>query len=159
IAAGNSLTVYAITRDAVNNLVANAPPDSWSLVGITGGVAAGDLVANGTGVSTDFSVSGRPQGIAASPDGSLWFTEPNINRIGRITTAGVVTEFPTVVGTSYGIVAGPDGNIWFAEDGANKIGQITPAGVVSEFVIPTVSSNPFGIAAGPDGSLWFTEQS
>jgi len=27
-------------------------------------------------------------------DGALWFTEQNVNRIGRITTAGVITEFP-----------------------------------------------------------------
>src|SRR5439155_25862858 len=32
--------------------------------------------------------------IAAGPDGNLWFTEPAPNRIGRITPAGVVTEFP-----------------------------------------------------------------
>src|SRR5438128_1529458 len=35
-----------------------------------------------------------PDGIAAGPDGALWFTEFNGNKIGRITTAGVITEFP-----------------------------------------------------------------
>ena len=36
--------------------------------------------------------------IAAGPDGNLWFTEFDNNKIGRITTAGVITEFliPTV---------------------------------------------------------------
>ena len=34
-----------------------------------------------------------PTGIAAGPDGALWFTEPAANRIGRITTAGDITEF------------------------------------------------------------------
>ena len=35
-----------------------------------------------------------PSGIAAGPDGNLWFTEISRgNTIGRITTAGVVTEF------------------------------------------------------------------
>jgi streptogramin lyase len=28
-----------------------------------------------------------PEGITAGPDGSLWFTQPDDNAIGRITTA------------------------------------------------------------------------
>jgi streptogramin lyase len=35
--------------------------------------------------------SSHPFGIAAGPDGNLWFTEYSGNKIGRITTAGVVT--------------------------------------------------------------------
>ena len=35
----------------------------------------------------------NPYGIAAGPDGALWFTQYNGNRIGRITTAGAITEF------------------------------------------------------------------
>ena len=34
-----------------------------------------------------------PSAIAAGPDGNLWFTEPRSQLIGRITPAGVVTEF------------------------------------------------------------------
>ena len=51
------------------------------------------------------------------PDGNLWFTERGSNNIGRITTAGVVTEFPIPTANSYpsGIAAGPDGNLWFTE--------------------------------------------
>ncbi len=33
-------------------------------------------------------------GIAAGPDGNVWFTEGVGNKIGRITPAGDVTEFP-----------------------------------------------------------------
>src|ERR1043166_4890928 len=33
-----------------------------------------------------------PQGIAAGPDGNVWFTEFDGNRIGRITPAGAITE-------------------------------------------------------------------
>jgi streptogramin lyase len=35
-----------------------------------------------------------PQGIAVGADGNLWFTEFGANQVGRITTAGVVTELP-----------------------------------------------------------------
>ena len=34
-----------------------------------------------------------PGFIAAGPDGNLWFTEPT-GKIGRLTVAGVLTEFP-----------------------------------------------------------------
>jgi streptogramin lyase len=36
-----------------------------------------------------------PTSITAGPDGALWFTEinSNANKIGRITTAGVIIEF------------------------------------------------------------------
>ena len=50
-----------------------------------------------TGAITEFGpVSGSPLRITAGPDGNLWFTEPfpvSSGRIGRITPAGVITEF------------------------------------------------------------------
>src|ERR1700731_2568477 len=72
--------------------------------------------------------------ITAGPDGALWFTEGNANKIGRITTAGVFTEFPVPTANSFpaGITAGPDGNLWFVEAIGN-IGRITTTGVVAEF--------------------------
>ena len=98
-----------------------------------------------------------PQGIAVGADGNLWFTEFGSNQVGRITTAGVVTEFPAGNLPFY-IAAGPDGNLWFTEfTSAGKIGRMTTAGVLTEFPIPGLGSNPLGIVAGPDGNLWFTE--
>jgi streptogramin lyase len=98
-----------------------------------------------------------PIGIALGPDGALWFAEENVsNKIGRITTAGAITEFPASnPNVSGGITAGPDGNLWFTE--YNHIGRITTAGVITEF--PTLTSNGYaqGICSGPDGALWFTE--
>ncbi|MEO8584735.1 MAG: Ig-like domain-containing protein [Acidobacteriota bacterium] len=162
ITAGGSLTVYAISRDASNNFVANMTPDSWALAGITGGVVAGDLVANSVGTLVESTIPtafGSPVGIAVGPDGNLWFTEYNTSRIGRITPAGIITEFaiPTANSHPWGIAAGPDGNLWFAESGGNKIGRITTAGAFAEFPIPTLGGSPYGIAAGPDGNVWFAE--
>jgi streptogramin lyase len=100
------------------------------------------------------------RGIAAGPDGNLWFTEYH-DRIGRITPGGKVTLFRA--GISYqsyptGIAAGPDGNLWFTEE-SDRIGQITPAGKVTEFSAGiTRYSGPDRIVAGPDGNMWFTEQ-
>jgi hypothetical protein len=44
LVSGSSITVYAITRDASNNFVANVAATAWNLQNITGGVVAGDLV-------------------------------------------------------------------------------------------------------------------
>jgi streptogramin lyase len=103
----------------------------------------------------------EPIGITRGPDGNLWFAD--IHAIGRITPAGVVTEFSQ--GLAAGsepveIAAGPDGNVWFTEGGTDRIGRITPAGVITEFSTPTPGGNDVsisGITAGPDGNLWFTE--
>jgi len=100
----------------------------------------------------------RPYEITSGPDGNLWFTESNASKIGRITPAGVITEFPTPTPVeTAGIVSGPDGNLWFVEEIANQIGRITTAGVITEFPVP---GPPAGleIASGPDGNLWFTEE-
>ena len=98
--------------------------------------------------------------IAAGPDGNLWFTESGGNQIGRITPAGVVTEFSDPHGRQRPCRhRGRPGRqpLVHRSIGANKIGRITTAGVVTEFAVPTTGSRPDGIAAGPDGNLWFTE--
>ena len=99
-----------------------------------------------------------PRGIAAGPDGNLWFTENSANKIGRITTAGVITEFPIPTAGSGPSVSRPARTATSGSPRpANQIGRITTAGVITEFPIPTAGSSPAGIAAGPDGNLWFTE--
>lgn len=131
-------------------------------------LAAVALVCAGTAAPaqtiTSYSIptaKSAPGGLAAGPDGNLWFTETNGNRIGRITPTGTITEFaiPTANAGLGRIAAGPDGNLWFIEVIANQIGRITTAGAVSEFRLPqtenaTIGLTP-GITAGPDGNLWF----
>ncbi len=107
------------------------------------------------------TANSQPESIALGPDGALWFTETAGNKIGRITTAGVITEYPLPFGAQAGspwaIIIGPDGAMWFTEYTGNKIGRITAAGVLTEYPVPTPSSTPSGIASGPDGAIWFTE--
>ena len=115
-----------------------------------------------SGVVTEFSAgitSGSfLAGIAAGPDGNLWFAE-NAGRIGRISTNGLVTEFPVPAGAApFSIAAESDGNLWFTEVARARIGQITRAGVVTEFpLLGSGAHNPQEIASGPDGNLWFTD--
>ena len=127
-----------------------------ALFGVDAGIASGGDGGAG-GNFTTFAVKNAPNAIAAGPDGNLWFTESPGTNIGRITTAGVVTEFPTPSGNSgSAITPGPDGNVWFTELSAATIARITPAGTITEFP-PPANALPTGIVTGPDGNLWFTD--
>src|SRR5436190_15170531 len=64
------------------------------------------------------SANSSPTSITRGPDGNLWFTAITGSKIGKITTSGAVTEFPTsTFGTALGITAGPDGNLWYTTSG------------------------------------------
>ena len=97
-------------------------------------------------ISAEAGASG-PSGITAGPDGALWFTEYYAKKIGRISTAGVITEYPVPSGKSpAGITAEPDGALWFAEYRGYKIGRITTAGEITEYPVATTSdAGRFGI--------------
>ena len=101
----------------------------------------------------------EPQTITYGPDGAYWFVEFSTDRIGRITTNGVFTEYLLPGGSQpYGIAAGPDGNLWITESKANVIGVMNTSGVLlSQFTIPTPNSLPAGITRGPDNRIWFAE--
>jgi virginiamycin B lyase len=109
-------------------------------------------------------------GLTSDWSGNLWFTEDktvgNVPKeaIARITSDGVITEFPLPDGHAstrqVGLTLGPDGNLWFPED--TRIGQITPDGVITEFAVPAPSSGATitaltQLTVGSDNNLWFVE--
>lgn len=107
------------------------------------------------------TANSQPGGITLGPDGALWFTESATGKIGRITTAGVITEYTIPSATSpqpSWITTGPDGALWFTENNGN-IGRVTTAGVISQYGIPGPLSSVAGITTGPDGEIWFAESS
>jgi virginiamycin B lyase len=110
-----------------------------------------------SGLTTDYHLPDPtkhgPDQIALGADGNLWFTEER-GRIGRITPAGEITEWPIPRGASpIGIAAGSDGNLWFTV--ADRIGRMTPAGVMT--LTNAGTPHPGPIVAGPDQTLWFTD--
>lgn len=114
------------------------------------------------GVLKEFLIPTSSSGvrqIIAGPDGAMWFSEFDANKIARSTTTGAISEFlvPTALSNPYGVSPGPDGNVWFTEFSRSKIGRITPPGTITEFPITTANSGPEGITKGPDGNLWFAE--
>ena len=119
VASGQVVTEFPITTAASYPVGITAGPDGnlW----FTEGSAATRSAGSPRPASSPSSPSPRPTAglsIAAGPDGNLWFTETSGNKIGRITTAGVITEFSVPTATAaLDIAAGPDGNLWFTEGG------------------------------------------
>jgi len=74
------------------------------------------------------TINSGPNLMTVGKDGALWFTEDYVNRIGRITTGGVITEYPVGPESSslelQGIATAPDGSIWFCETATNVIGRL-----------------------------------
>jgi virginiamycin B lyase len=113
-----------------------------------------------------------PENIVKGPDGKLWFIERvtvcvpghshcvNVHsfKIGKITIAGSITEYPlasTTIAASFTV--GSDGNLWFLDNASRQIGKITITGKISEYPLPADNELAETIVAGPDGNLWLTE--
>ena len=112
--------------------------------------------------STAFPGTSPAAGIVTGPDGNIWFAETSAGRIGRMTPAGVLTEFSVsgAYGLPLGIEVGPDSNLWFTESLGTQtcgIGRIALDGTLTEFPLPRPDLTPGYIALGPDQNLWFTE--
>jgi streptogramin lyase len=103
--------------------------------------------------------------ITNGPDGNLWFTDPAVRSVGRITPAGQVTEFAPPspdngpsLGAGSAITAGSDGNVWFATEMlTGAITRVTPDGQFATFRLGDTLASVNGLTAGPDGNVWFTE--
>jgi virginiamycin B lyase len=157
-----------VTTLAVAGLAADSAPSDITL-GPDGRMWVTEREANALGALTITDLSYQrfpiptagalPAAVASGPANTIWFTEPGKDRIGKSTTAGVITEYPVPTGSApQDIVAGPDGAMWFTLPGANAMGRITPTGTVSTVTLPVANAKPWGVTVGPDGALWVTEQ-
>lgn len=101
--------------------------------------------------------------IVAGHDRNMWFTELQGNKIGRVTPAGKISEFPIPTANSrpIAIVPQPDGTaLWFSEEAGNKVARIDVNGAITEFAVPPRPMSPqpkyilAGLAFDADGNLW-----
>jgi virginiamycin B lyase len=106
------------------------------------------------------SSGGAPYGIAIEPNGTVWTTLQNPDKLGRIAADGRITTFdiPTRDSGLGDIAVDRNGAVWFLELRANQIGRFVQ-GRFTEFPVPTPSAGLTALAAAPDGSVWFTELS
>jgi len=106
----------------------------------------------------------HPHDPAVGPDGSLWFTEQMVNKIGRLNpSTGEFKEYPLATDKNsgpHGLVADHDGNIWFTANFAGYIGKLDPrTGEVAEFkMINPNADDPHSLVFDSHGILWFTVQ-
>jgi streptogramin lyase len=141
-------------------------------------VTGGNNVISGTQPTiTEFPVlptaNAEPFIITPGPDGNVWFSEFNVNKIGHLSLDGTLVEFSTPASpTNLGIPNAPSntgglafdaqGNVWFTEVGNDKIGVMSPSGVLlHEYPLPETNPPSFAlthtITLGPDGNMWFAE--
>ncbi|HEY1429947.1 MAG TPA: hypothetical protein VGF18_10260, partial [Candidatus Tumulicola sp.] len=101
----------------------------------------------------------QPGSINVAADHSIWFTESAANKIGTVTLARKIEEYPIPTQHAFplDITRGPDGAMWFVEEAVGKIGRIAPDGAVKEFVVGDSRTHPTALITGPDKAIWFTE--
>jgi len=108
-----------------------------------------------------------PNGLAAGPVGSIWFTRsssgtmftsPSRGSIGYLDAASGATKIWSTGSRSApsDLVRGPDNQMWFTNRGAAPgIGHISASGVGA---ISSVGNyEPTSLTFGPDGAIWFTD--
>jgi virginiamycin B lyase len=97
-----------------------------------------------------------PASIVSDPGGAIWFTDPALARVGRLTPDGKLTEFHQRLRP---VVLAPDGaeGLWFV--GYGGVGKISAAGQVQELRVGAFQGlwigTALGAVAGPEGDLWF----
>jgi len=110
-------------------------------------------VALGGGTSP-FSIGTLlPTGVALDKSGNLFTADSLLNRIVKLTPAGVQTTFlSSGLNSPRGLAFGPDGNLYVANSGSNSVLQVTPGAVVTTFVSDL--NAPRGIAFDILGNLY-----
>ncbi|MFT4286097.1 hypothetical protein [Nocardioides sp.] len=105
------------------------------------------------------------QGGIVSWNGAVWFAEENAGKIGRIDTAGTITEYDVPDGAGapgYGprqLTAATSGQLWFLADGGALDGRaawMDPAGVTQALFNFPGYVEFSSLAATPDGGAWLS---
>jgi virginiamycin B lyase len=109
-----------------------------------------------TGRFTEFRTptpNSFPGDITIGSDGNMWFTEQAVDKFGRVTPDGVITEFTGLTAPG-SIAAGPDGNLWITSAFNPQVARVTPSVQITLFPTP---ATPTIIRPGNGPYLLFTE--
>ena len=142
-ATGNGFRSYDLTDTPIGAIAAGPDGNLWLGVATTPNLSS-QSVAKVTlgGQVTEYPLpnphSTGVLDIVAGPDGAMWFTDEQANEIERITTAGVLTEYPLQpLSGPVGITVGWDRAIWFTEL-AGRIGRLS-GGPLAPAPVPTLT--------------------
>jgi streptogramin lyase len=139
-------------KAGLSSIVAGSDGNLWFMESATGKL--GRITPSGaiTEFGTGFPANAGPYIITSGSDGNLWVAEQfggltgnqNFNRIARITTSGVVTEFNADIynlnnpGPVAYIAPGPNSTMWYTQTGTNFVNKLTIAqsSALSSAVLP-----------------------
>lgn len=149
--------------------------DSVWFAGVSTGLVGRVTVGNAPTITT-FAVpqfappaASQPAGIAAGPDGNMWFTDRANPYLGNITPLiGTISQFPIATSSSrlaQGVVVLRSGELWFVEAGLAKLAmvqisslQVGSVNALTEIQPPSAQPDEMrDITSSPDGNIWFTE--
>ena len=142
IVSGSSITVYAITRDASDNFVANVAADAWSLESITNDVISGDLVSGGDNKSAVFTghfsgtaeIKATSGSLVTTNSGTLTvtagvsLTSPANNETGVAINRAITATFTEAMDASTITTA-----TFTVSDGSNISGVVSYSGTTATF--------------------------
>ena len=153
-AAASFNSVRGMTRDAAGNLwitdnglIRRVAPDGT--VTTVAGTRGSSGSADGTGAAASFS---GPGGIAIGPDGDLYVSDQNNNRVRRVTTTGIVTTYATGLLAPFGIAVAANNDVYVAEAQGQRVSRIVRSGSsagVTQLVAGNGSANIVNPADGP----------
>lgn len=149
------ITEYAGVGDYPRGITVGPDGNLW-----VAGELNGEIVKVTTsGVSTKYGGFSRevlnnnpsPQDVTVGADGNIWFTKGyGLLNIGRISTSGTVTEFPSGMAHNTGIVALGD-YVWYASSYYSKLGKMAMDGTKTTVDIPGAA---YQLTVGPDKNIW-----
>jgi virginiamycin B lyase len=116
------------------------------------------VAIDGTGTTFDLPRGGAvPTDIAAGSDGSVWFLQFRLNRIGRFKDGKFsdVEAGQENAGLS-GIAVAPNEDVWFGMMRRASLGRLRN-GHIAVFALPRDNARPFSVTVDRDGNVWYAD--
>lgn len=151
-----TVSVYPTGSGSQPNGIVARRKTVWS-----GGFGGTMFKSTAKGALTSFPIAGAHIGnLVVGPDKNVWFGDYGNDKVGRITKAGAITEFPLNLNAYPGSIAvGPDKNIWITE--SRSFVKMSVNGAIAKIYYGnkklTKNETLNSIVSAPDGNLYFTE--
>jgi streptogramin lyase len=112
-------------------------------------VGTGIYKATSSGPVLSVATDARVTGLAAAPDGALWFVTADY--VGRAMPGGAVTTVLPESGVWLFPAVASDGAFWYRPAAGPYVRRRDPGGSISQVSLP---SGPYKLAPSTDGAVW-----